>query len=217
MITKRDFPSEVRMATRDDGSPVIAGHAAMFTEFYDIAPGTRAHFRERIMPGAFADVIQGEPEDTAALFNHDPNMLLGRYSAGTLRMSESADGLAYETDPPNARADVVESIERGDVKGNSFAFTIAEQEWNDEADVPERTITRIGALYDVGPVVYPANPATDVALRELRDAGFDVPDVDTSEQLPTFELVDGQTVTHYPARALAKARALELRTKTEGK
>src|SRR5688572_16918348 len=64
--------------------------------------------------------------DARALFNHDPNMLLGRAGAGTLRLSTDARGLRYEIDIPDTTVgrDVATSIARGDLAGSSFAFSI---------------------------------------------------------------------------------------------
>jgi phage head maturation protease len=56
----------------------------------------------------------------------------------------------------------------------SFGFTVAGDEWETNEDTGRelRTITKIGRLFDVSPVTFPANPNTDVALRsrELAEA-----------------------------------------------
>lgn len=225
---RREFRGEVRLQTRGDGEdPVITGHAAMFRDFYDIGrPGTPWHFRERIMPGAFRDVIDGEPEDTAGLYNHNPDQLLGRYSAGTLRLSEDDAGLSYEIDADTEDEigrRVVRKIDRGELKGNSFSFEIEKdgQEWEENEDdgVMERTINRVSALWDVGPVVYPANPTTSLALRELREAGFDVPDLPEGRAKPEIILEVGDHIVEPEqeelpdSRSAAVERARDLRVK----
>lgn len=219
---RREFTGEVRLQKREDGeNPVIAGHAAMFTEFYDIGrPGTPWHFRERIMPGAFKDVIQGVPEDTAGLYNHNADQLLGRYSAGTLQLTEDETGLAYEIDADmddEIGRRVVRKIERGELTGNSFAFEVGKQEWTEKEDGEgntsyERTIHTVESLWDVGPVVYPANPATDVALRELREAGFDVPDIDVQPVVPEPD-PKPEVETVPDSRNAARVRAQVLRVR----
>lgn len=60
-----------------------------------IRPGFGS-FREVIKPGAFDDVLG---DDVRALFNHDPNFILGRSSAGTLSLSVDDRGLRYENRP----------------------------------------------------------------------------------------------------------------------
>ena len=76
---------------------MIEGYAAVF---YD---GTeRTEFRlgpnmvERIHPGAFDEAFRDD--DVVALFNHDQSLIIGRRSAGTLRLSLDARGARYEID-----------------------------------------------------------------------------------------------------------------------
>lgn len=121
---------------------------------------------ERIMPGAFDRALQ--EDDVRSLFNHDPNYLLGRNKSGTLRLSVDAVGLLYEVDPPASRADVVDSVQRGDVDGSSFMFEITDVAWREEAR-DEKTLIireiRDVQLWEVGPVVFPAYEASTAGLR----------------------------------------------------
>ncbi len=127
------------------------------------------YFREKINPGAFADVLLRD--DVRALFNHDVNQLLGRNKAGTLRMVETDDGLAIEVDLPDATVgrDVAEYLRRRDVTGMSFSFDMEDgiEEWDYSGNLPSRTLVKVGRLYDVGPVTFPAYTNTSAALRSL--------------------------------------------------
>src|SRR5688572_25331636 len=69
---------------------VIAGYAATFGREALIG----SYFRERPEPGAFTDAIR--LSDTRGFFNHDASRLLGRISAGTLRLTQDRHGLRYE-------------------------------------------------------------------------------------------------------------------------
>jgi HK97 family phage prohead protease len=127
-------------------------------------------FREIIRPGAFADSLA--EADVRALFNHDPNVILGRNRAGTLRLSEDAKGLRIEIDPPDTQAarDLMVSIARGDVTQMSFGFSVPPggQIWEKNSlGQVVRTLTTV-RLYDVSPVVFPAYPETAVAVRDLQ-------------------------------------------------
>lgn len=157
---------EIKIETRADGKRLIRGHAAVFNQLSEDLGG----FREQIAPGAFAEAIK--TDDVRALFNHNADLILGRNLAGTLKLTEDARGLAIELDPPDTQAgrDLLVSMERGDVTQMSFGFSVRPngQNWGkDDAGQVVRTITRV-RLFDVSPVVFPAYPQTDVAVRELR-------------------------------------------------
>jgi HK97 family phage prohead protease len=91
-----------------------------------------------------------------------------------LRLSEDNRGLAFEIDAPETptiRDLVIAPIQRGDVTGMSFGFSVVPggQDWGEDQDgMMIRTLTKV-RLYDVSPVVYPAYPATDVAVRSLNE------------------------------------------------
>lgn len=157
---------------------VVRGYAALFNSDSQDLGG----FVERIMPGAFDGVIK-RGTDVVGLYNHEPMFLLGRESAGTLRLSVDERGLRYEIDAPDSRADVVEAIERGDVRGSSFAFKVkgTGERWSRMQDGRQlREIVDFDGLFDVGPVLRPAYPATetfvsrralDMAQRAMYSAG----------------------------------------------
>lgn len=156
---------EYRQAEGEAPDPVIRGHAAVFDKLSENLGG----FREKIQPGAFDRVLDN---DVRALFNHDPNQILGRTSAGTLRVGVDADGLTYEIDPPDTQLgrDLLVSIERGDIRESSFGFIVGDDDWEeDEEGRVIRTVTEIRELFDVSPVSFPAYPDADVGLRELRN------------------------------------------------
>lgn len=141
----------------------IVGHAAVFDQETDIG----GYFVERIAPGAFSRAIQ--QDDVRALFNHDPNFVLGRNKSGTLTLREDEKGLHYTIVPPDSqlvRDLVMTPIGRGDVSQSSFAFRTRREEWEDKKDYWLRTLLEV-ELYDVSPVTYPAFPTTDVGLRSL--------------------------------------------------
>lgn len=165
-IERRFIPrgaGEVRASKRDDGKVGIVGTAAVTDSLSEVLWG----FREKIATGAFDKALKNS--DVRGLFNHDPNYVLGRVKSGTMTLRADDKGLHYEiAELPESRADVAEAIQRGDVDGNSFAFTVAKDEWEYPSDGKSpaiRTITEIEELFDVGPVTYPAYPATTVSAR----------------------------------------------------
>jgi HK97 family phage prohead protease len=170
----RYLTTPVELRADGDGPRRLVGHAAIFDTDTDIGPVDSWGWRERIAPGAFRTAIA--EDDVRALFNHDPNIVLGRNRAGTLRMLEDAVGLAVDILVPDTvyGRDVLTLIERGDVSQMSFGFAIRTggQMWEEMPDgVIRRTIKDV-QLFDVSPVTFPAFPATDVAVREAREAGL---------------------------------------------
>jgi len=155
---------EIVVAKRADGRPVIRGYAVV----YDRLSLDLGGFRERILPGAFDKMLakRGSKRDLVSYFNHDPNLLLGRESSGTLRVFSDDKGVGFEVSPPATRADVMELVTRRDVKGASFAFTVEKggEAWaSDERGGTIREI-REAQMYELGPVVTPAYPSTSAAV-----------------------------------------------------
>ncbi len=159
----------VSIEERAGGEKRIVGLAAVY---YDGSPGTEFELWpgmvERILPGAFDGVLG---DDVRGLFNHDPSQVLGRRTAETLLLSATERGLQYEITPGDTQAgrDTVTSIQRRDVQGSSFSFSM---EGDGEAvfrelgdDLTVREIVKIGRLFDVGPVTFPAYEATSTGLR----------------------------------------------------
>jgi len=189
----------------------IEGYAAVAGKWSEDLGG----FKERIKPGAFAAALK--VSDARALFNHDSNIVLGRQSAGTLRLSEDKSGLFMEVDPPDTqlvRDMVLTPIERGDITQQSFGFTVDEDEWTENKDTREvtRTITRFREIFDVSPVTFPAYPDTDVALRSLGEWR-----TKTEEPEPADATVEAEdepvTVPMHKVKANHRRRLNELKQK----
>lgn len=167
-IERRTVSGDVRAKKADDGPTILSGYAALFNR-ETVIDGWYP-FREVILPGAFGETIKSD--DVRGLFNHSPDHVLGRTTNGTVRLSEDTLGLQYEIDLNAADPDAVSvgaKVARGDVSQSSFAFQVAEEQW-DESEVkagklPLRKIIRVAPLYDVSPVTYPAYADTTVSAR----------------------------------------------------
>jgi HK97 family phage prohead protease len=172
--------TEVR-ASRADGKMLVKGYAARYGVLSQLIP---PGFRERIAPGAFKRILAANP-DCVMLFNHDQNVVLGRTTAGTLRLREDSKGLAFECDLPNTQAgrETYESVQRGDLNGCSFAFKLGpDMDSLQEEDVEDdsvrgavkrkirqvvRTIRDFANLFDCSIVTNPAYAGTSVDARNL--------------------------------------------------
>lgn len=157
----RLFSCEFR-ASESDGNQ-ITGYGAVFNSLSENLGG----FREIIKPGAFDDVLT---DDVRALINHDNNLVLGRTAANTLSIGVDNTGLKYSIDLPETSyaKDLRISIDRGDINQSSFGFTVESDDWQeDEEGRLIRTINKVGRLFDVSPVTYPAYPDTSAAVRSM--------------------------------------------------
>lgn len=172
---KRTHAGLVEARAREHGLPTLRGYAAVFGEEAVIG----GYFREVIEPGAFDEAL-ARPDDVRAQFNHDSNKLLGRTTAGTLRLSVDQVGLAYEIDLPETSyaRDLAESVARQDVSQSSFMFEVTGEAWEypprSSGELPLRRVANV-KLYDVAPVTFPAYEGTSVSARALDLAKGEVP------------------------------------------
>jgi uncharacterized protein len=170
-VERRTFRQVEFRVSAEGEPPKINGYGAVFdSQSEDL--GYFSELREEIDPHAFDSVLATNP-DVRGLFNHDANFVLGRTTAGTMRLSVDARGLAYEIDPPDTQfaRDLMVSMRRKDISGSSFAFTCKRDQWTDNPDGSvTRRILEFDQLFDVSPVTYPAYPATSADARNLPDS-----------------------------------------------
>ncbi len=154
---------EVRAA---EGERRISGYAATFNDVTDLG-----YFREQIATGAF----DGRTDDDVRLLINHTGVPLARTINGTLRLSVDDDGLRYEAELADTQEgrDLYTLIQRGDISQSSFAFSIEDEKWDNKANL--RTVLKVGRLYDVSPVTYPAYATTTVSARSRAAVPQDAP------------------------------------------
>lgn len=166
MYSKKEYrtlPLTELRAEESEGRKVICGHAAVFDNWSETIGGLFP-FKEKVREGAFKNSI--EKDDIRALFNHDPNHILGRNKAGTLELVEDEKGLYVRIMPPDTQwaKDLQVSISRGDITQMSFGFIVVKDEWSTESGADTRELIEV-KLFDVSPVTFPAYTQTDVGVR----------------------------------------------------
>jgi uncharacterized protein len=161
-----------------DPEYTLRGHAFTYGKLSRDLGG----FRERIKPGAAARALDAPGCDVRMLFNHNDSVVLGRQSAGTLKLSETPDGLAFrcQLDKNNSQhRDIYASVKRGDISDMSFAFNVpadgSGEDWTEETDengqrCTVRSIKSFEHIYDVSVVTHPAYDGTSVSARHALDA-----------------------------------------------
>lgn len=162
---------EIRSGQHLQASPqgALTGYAAVFNSPSLDLGG----FREIILPGAFKRSL-ATGEHVRALYNHNADQVLGRVGAGTLRLQEDETGLKFELDlPPTSYArDLAALVERGDVSGCSFGFTVRPggEAWENRNGETVRILSALD-LEEITITSRPAYPDTTVAKRSLPQAG----------------------------------------------
>lgn len=172
--SKHDSTLQTR---EENGERIIEGYAAKYETETNIGP-----FMESISRGAFDNVLEN---DVRALINHDPSLVIGRVSAGTLELSSDDVGLKYRVKLGNQQyaTDLYESIQRGDISQSSFAFTIKDQTWSE--DRSSRKVNEVAQLLDVSPVTYPAYKEATVVAREEEE---EAKEIRTAEVKPSEKI-----------------------------
>lgn len=163
-MMERRTATELRLAG-NKAAPRLVGLAAV----WDAPSQDLGGFIEYVRRGAFTRTLH-EQGDVLAYVHHRPELVLGRRSAGTLRLEENTRGLAFEIDLPDTQParDLAVSVGRGDVRGASFAFNTPKggDKWSTREGRSIRELLDVD-LHDVTVTAAPAYPDTEVARRAL--------------------------------------------------
>lgn len=108
-------------------------------------------------------------QDIFCIYNHDENKILGKLSAGNLKIVQDADGLLFECDPPPTQLakDLATEIEYGLVKGVSVGFLPTEKTWEKGEGAPICWVSS-AELDHVSPVINPAQANTSLDLLSVQ-------------------------------------------------
>lgn len=162
---------EIRAQTNPDGTITFEGYAAVF----DSESCDMGGFVEIIAPNAFNRCLSTGGADIRCLQNHDSNRVLGRTTAGTLRLRADAKGLAFEckAQPTTYARDLGLNVAAKEVSGCSFRFYMPEggDTWVSTPDGRLiRTLTDV-EIDEISLVTFPAYKATELSVRsaERRD------------------------------------------------
>ena len=167
-LERRSFTFDVRATEGENGEKIITGRPIVYESKTDLG-----WFDEIIARGALdgADL-----RDVRFLVNHDTSMIplaRSRRNNGnsTMKLSTDFDGMNMDfvkldvENNSDARA-LYSAVQRGDITGMSFMFSIDAQEWIDlESEHPTRRITKIGKVVEVSAVTFPAYDSTEISAR----------------------------------------------------
>ena len=165
-LEKRPYNFEVR-AERDESGSIITGRPIVYEQKTDMG-----YFDEIIERGALTNT---DLTDVRFLVNHDLSKIplaRSRRNNGNSTMQLTVDDFGmsirvYLDTENNADAKALYSaVQRGDISGMSFMFSINKEEWeNIESDHPTRRIKEIGSVVEVSAVTFPAYDSTEINAR----------------------------------------------------
>lgn len=129
-------------------------------------------FDEIIEPGA---LNEADLKDVRFLVNHDTRKIplaRSRRNNGnsTMKLSPNENGLdidvSLDTENNSDARALYSAVQRGDISGMSFMFSVDDEEWEDlESDHPTRHIRKIGSVVEVSAVTFPAYESTEINAR----------------------------------------------------
>lgn len=167
----RVFNFEIR-AEQNERGRVITGRPIVFGQRTDLG-----WYDEVIERGALDTT---DLKDVRLLVNHNVDMIpLARSrnntANSTMQLTVDDDGLVIradlDTENNNDAKSLYSAVERSDIDGMSFMFTVDKDSWDDvDTDHPVRHVRSIRRVYEVSAVTFPAYSQTSIQARGLSEA-----------------------------------------------
>lgn len=165
-VVRRAF--QASFETREEnGSGIVTGKPVVLESRTDLGD-----FDEIIDKNALAET---DLTDVRLCLNHDTGYVYARSRRNngnsTMEIYTDATGLSFTASlnlegSPRAK-DFYSAVSRGDMDKMSFMFTIDGYEWeNLETDHPTRRITKIGSIFEISCVTFPAYNSTSITARD---------------------------------------------------
>lgn len=159
----RSMPMLTRKAEDEGNEYIVEGYASTFDEYELFNDGIDSYC-ERIEPTAFDEC---DFSDVVFRIDHD-GRVYARTRNGSVELSVDGHGLYNRVDLSRSASaqGVYEDIACGNYDRMSFAFTVKDDaiEHDREAGKYLRVIKRVGKLFDISPVSFPANPNTEIGI-----------------------------------------------------
>ena len=172
-LEQRNYNFEITETRSEGGIATLRGTPIVYGSETDIM----GWFREVIEPGALDGA---NLKDVPLLVNHNNSMIpvarsRNNTAKSTMRLKVTDRGLEMEADidiERNTTARELDSaVERGDIDGMSFRFSVADERWEDlDTDYPKRHILKFDTIAEVSAVTFPAYAATSISAERCKEA-----------------------------------------------
>lgn len=179
-------------ARKEENRGIIEGTPIVFNTPTDIG----GMFEETISPDAIDEKLF---KDVAFFYNHDLNTKpLARTRTKSMTLEKKDDAVYMLSSVNLDRSDANDlyiAIQDKDIDGMSWAFTVEHDTWDwSNENYPKRTIDKVGHIFEVSAVNYPAYPTTTINARNGES-------LDSDE-----EALDSARAEHKKALALQEKR-----------
>ena len=164
----RAYNFEIRATNDEKNGDHIIGRPIVYNSKTDLG-----HFNEVIEGGA---LDKANLKDVRFLVNHNTDMIpLARSrnnnENSTMQLEVDSEGMKIrvnlDTENNTEARNLYSAIKRGDITGMSFMFTIDDEEWEGlESEHPTRHIRKIGTVFEVSAVTFPAYESTEISARD---------------------------------------------------
>lgn len=168
-LIRRNYEFDCRAGVDSEGGSILIGRPIVYESKTDIG----GWYSETIARGA---LDKTDLTDVRFLVNHDTSKIpLARSRKNTdnstMKLTVDDDGLsirvALDTTNNSEAKNLYSAVERGDISGMSFMFSVDSAEWEDlESDYPHRRILSIGSVVEVSAVTFPAYESTYINARD---------------------------------------------------
>ena len=169
----RAFNFEVRAEENEEHGHFLSGQPIVYNERTDLG-----WYDEIIEDGALTDT---DLRDVRFLVNHNTDMIpLARSrnnNANSTMQLEVVPGAGLsirvnlDTENNADAKSLYSAVERGDITGMSFMFTVDKDSWEDiDTERPTRRVNSISRVFEVSAVTFPAYEATSITARGLSEA-----------------------------------------------
>lgn len=165
-LEQRSYSFEVRAESDEKGS-IITGRPIVYNSRTDLG-----YFDEIIEFGALNNT---DLTDVRFLVNHDISKIplaRSRRNNGnsTMQLVTDEQGLSIrvhlDTENNSEARSLYSAVERGDISGMSFMFSVNGEEWDNlDSEHPTRRIKDIGSVVEVSAVTFPAYESTEIQAR----------------------------------------------------
>ena len=184
MSKEREYRNMAFEVRKDGEEPsfLVEGYASTF-EPYKLIEIDGEDYNEKIMPTAFDEA---DMSDVVYRIDHE-GKVFARSSAGTIKLDIDEHGLHQITDLGKTRAgqEHFEEIKAGNYPQMSFAFTVGADHY--DAETRTRIIDRIDKVFDISAVSFPANPTTELHVRDYFNGVIEAEKAAEAERLQAEE------------------------------